>query len=222
MMHQYLQERTARDDYLERSRAHLLDIVNRGYARNSLGAAALRLQEQAQSFYIPEVTDQGLVVASHSQGDSLPVIALRDNEHIERDTSFATFAPAQYKAAPRDKARHLGTVANRVAAGDSQAFMAQTFNQDAAVMRMIYKIPNFPAQGQTICFNLRPLVLVRYDPEAGKARAGTLANAFTQASQVMENPVEIFHHEDDFEAMNAQWRSHGYELAARVDQIDIS
>jgi hypothetical protein len=221
-MHQYLQERTARDDYLERSRVHLLDIVSRGYVLNSLGAAALRLQEQAQSFYIPEVTDQGLVVASYSQGDCLPVIALRDNEHIERGTSFATFAPGQHKAAPRDKVRHLGTVANRVAAGASQASRAQTFNQDAAVMRMIYKIPNFPVPGQTICFNLRPLVLVRYDPEAGRVRAGTLANAFTQASQVMDNPVKIFHREDDFEAMNAQWRSLGYAVAAKIDQIDVS
>jgi hypothetical protein len=217
MVHPYAQEVVARVGYAERSRRHLLDALGSGEVQSALGDAALSLLRQANDFYILDVTDTGVISIPDRRmsSDALPLLALRNDERVERDFTFASFTPRQYASARAENANHLEVVAARVVSGEKEAFAAQTFNKPAAVMRMTYSIPDYPPGLETY-FNLRPLVLLRYDPDAGKAPASTLANALTQAAQVVENPVLVVGKYEDFKSINEEWMSRGQAVGAII------
>ncbi len=186
-----------------------------------LGAAALGLASLARSIYVPGVAEDGLVTIPdrYRHSDGIPTLALHDGELVERDTTFATFAPRQYETAPPASVTHFKTVAARVASCAKEVFIAQTFEQDAASMRIPHAIPNYPGPGKMTYFNLRPLVLLRYDSGDEHIRASTLANALTQAEQVLKNPVTVVQGEEGFEALNEQWQACGYELGDSIEHI---
>jgi hypothetical protein len=211
MTHPYALEKEDRTEYLERSKSNLKDVLSQSDVQMALGIRATRLLTLAKGLYVP--ADEPL------RSNDLPMLALRDGERVMRDETFASFAPRQYKAA-RGKAHHFSVIASRIMSGSKDAFMAQTFEQEASVMRMIQGIPRYPTHDEVTYFNLRPLALMRYDSTAESVKASTMISVLVMADAVMNNPITVVSGEEGFDALNAEWALAGEEAGKIIKHFD--
>jgi hypothetical protein len=221
MTHPYALEKEDRTEYLERSKSNLKDVLSQSDVQMALGIRATRLLTLAKGLYVPAVSQEGLVTLSDEplRSNDLPMLALRDGERVMRDETFASFAPRQYKAA-RGKAHHFSVIASRIMSGSKDAFMAQTFEQEASVMRMIQGIPRYPTHDEVTYFNLRPLALMRYDSTAESVKASTMISVLVMADAVMNNPITVVSGEEGFDALNAEWALAGEEAGKIIKHFD--
>lgn len=217
MSHPYAAEQAARNRYIERSKNQVLAVLNRSDAQEALGHVATSLCRLTEGLLGLSVASDGTVTIpdAYIHSDALPVLALRDTEQVIRDHTFATFTPGQYAASP-EVAKYFDTVSGRVAASTKDAFVAQTFQQDASVMRMTYCIPRYPVPETATYFNARPLAILRYDAAAERAETPTMVNALLMAQMILENPVSVVSGEAAFDALNAIWRSAGERAGAAI------
>lgn len=224
MTHPYTLEQPTRHAYIEQSRHHVLDILSRSTVQDALGDIATKARILAEELYPLSVAPDGTVAVpdAYIHSDALPILALGDTEQVVRDRTFATFTPGQYMAAPPTVIRHLDTVSRRVAADAEEAFVAQTFQQDASVMRMTYCIPRHPSPETATYFNARPLAILRYDAAAERAEASTVVNTLLMAQLVLDNPVSVVSGEEAFDALNTLWRSAGEHAGTIITQVEQS
>lgn len=220
--HPYAQEYAARNAYTERSREYLsVVLAHNTDMHKALGDLAFQLADHARDCYVPEVTQGGLVRIPDSRryNDALPLLALRDNERVKLDTSFASFTPWQYATVSSVETRRLDMIASRAASGEREPFITQPFRGDAVTMHMMYTLAGFPTQSDLTYFNLRPLILLHYNPKLVRVQASTLVNALVQANQVLTHPVTTVEGEAELQALHAQWESLGYAAANLTQQI---
>lgn len=94
---QEIDQRTA---YVERSVELMKAVVQTPEAEDALGDLATRIV--AQDFYVPRVTELGMVEIpdEHKSGDALPLLPIRDGELLWRNRKdFSTFTPSQQEVA---------------------------------------------------------------------------------------------------------------------------
>lgn len=93
MASSYALEKPARIAYLEQSKTDLQNVLSQDGIQVALGNRAARLLTLAQGLYVPEVSEEDVVALSDKQvgSNDLPVLALRDDEQVRRDSTFASF-----------------------------------------------------------------------------------------------------------------------------------
>lgn len=220
MAHPYALERPEREAFIERSLSVWQTALRREDVQAVLDETLLEYVQGVNS-YTPLVSESGVVTVppTYNDTDHIPILALRDHETVERDATFATFTPEQWGHAP-DK-NDWDIIADQVAASSLKSRLAQTFTEEAAVMRLMYGRRNYLEGSQVTYFNLRPLILLRYRPEVRHSYASTLASSYVFCHHIVTHPMIVTDETSahTFNELNAQWREKGRIVGSLVGRI---
>lgn len=223
MAHPYVQELTARTEYVTNAARQLAERLDDRGVQAKLGAAVCAsMQSMAREVYCPDVVEDGealLVTLSpeDTHRDAVPTLALRADETALRTARYATFMPRQLQQV--DDSRQLHAIAGRMAdsGGAPQDIAVQGINGRSIARRFVYRVDGYPQDHEMTLFNLRPLVVLDYReglrPEAAVRQ---LSGALRHALFIAENPMVRMANDAKPDDLELRWRTEGQQIAAKV------
>lgn len=244
MPHPYQTEKIARTAYVMRSGEHLLELLDQSDVQDMLGTAALKLKKITEDAFVPPVTGplrlrsddiigQSCIELAYElrDSDNVPIVAVRPDETLTRHPSFYYPTPRQTANAKAVKtelslthpAAQLEGISYRYIkesiqendhARDQLETLELTTEEHATCQPLMLR--NFhPFKDVVTTLYWRPLLVVRYDPDAPYVPLGPLAQALVQAEQVLESPAYVTEGREH-ESLERNWLAEAQAIGAQV------
>lgn len=227
---QEIAERTA---FVEQSVTLLNELLQgRPDVHRALGDMASTFIKSESDFYIPQVLNSGEIniPAEHRDDDTLPILPLRDDEVMMRNArNFTVFTPRQRSVVRQFYTNHslglspeLGVQtldavsrrARKVATSEVLSCHLED-RQPTMTTRMTYPVQL--DKNNTVYYNMRPLIIVRYVPEAYGIAPEAMAGAYAIAEQVTKHPVQTVQGgEEGFTAARDVWSNEAFRIMDMV------
>jgi len=222
----------------------LLELLDQGDVQDTLGIAALKLKEITEDAFVPRVTDplrfrsDDIIGEScidlpyeRRDGDNVPIVAVRPDETLTRHPFFFYPTPRQIASAntvetdlplirPADRLRaltHRYITDIVLEDGDAreQLETLELATEEHATCQPLMFRDFHPFKDIVTTLHWRPLLVVRYDPNAPHVPLGPLAQALVQAGQVLENPAYVTERREH-ESLERNWLVEAQAIGAQV------
>jgi hypothetical protein len=213
MTRSYTEESGLRTHFAEDSVDRFLGELKCTTVRDALGDTALQLEQLVEHAFVPTVSETGIITIPDSlrHQSSIPFVAVGAQETLWRDTTFASFMPRQYMAELASQPL-LDDAAERVRQGAPEhSFKVEAPGDSVSPLRLHYVLHHGPQQ---LYFNLRPLVVIRYEgTHQTPIRGAEMAGALMQTLNIVKNPCVPTTTLGDFLEITGLWEQSGVEVA---------